>query len=211
MTASFRKFLLTIHVASSVGWVGALVVFLAHSIASEVSRDLDIVRAACLMMGITAWFVILPLSLSSLLSGVVQALGTAWGLFRHYWVLVKLLLTTFATAILLLKLTPIDYLAKAAAQSTFSITDEAGLKASLLVHACGGLVVLIAVLVLATYKPAGLTRYGLRKLSVSGGETPAAHVLPKWVKVLAVAALVSGLLVALMLHGGHGPGAHIHS
>lgn len=212
MTPSFRRFMLTTHVAASVGWVGALAVFLAHAIASEVSHDLQVVRAACLMMGITAWLVILPLSLTSLLTGILQALGTAWGLFRHYWVLVKLLFTAFATAILLLKLTPIDYLAKAAAQSTFSATDNAALKASLLVHAGGGIVILFTILVLAIYKPAGMTRYGLRHLSLQSGAMPASNAVPKWVKVLAVTALVLTLLFALMLfHGGHGPGTHIHA
>lgn len=50
------------------------------------------VRAAALAMGLTAWFVILPLSLAALTTGLVQALGTAWGSFRHYWILFKLLL-----------------------------------------------------------------------------------------------------------------------
>jgi hypothetical protein len=212
MTSSLRKFMLTAHVTASVGWVGALAVFLAHAIASEVSHDLEIVRAACLMMAVTAWFVILPLSVSSLLSGTVQALGTTWGLFRHYWVLVKLLLTVFATAMLLLKLAPIDYLAKAAAESTFAITDEAGLKTSLLVHAGGGLVVLLAILALGIYKPAGLTRYGLRKLSLDGRDTRAVHALPQWMKLVGIAALFLLLLVAFMLfHRGHGPGAHVHA
>ena len=37
-------------------------------------------------MGLTAWFVILPLSLVALTTGLVQVLGTAWGLFPHYWI-----------------------------------------------------------------------------------------------------------------------------
>lgn len=97
MTPAFRKLALTVHIIASVGWVGAVAVFLAHAIASTSSQDALLVRAACLAMGLTAWFVILPLSLTSLVTGLVQALGTAWGLFRHYWVLAKLLLTGLAT------------------------------------------------------------------------------------------------------------------
>jgi hypothetical protein len=37
-------------------------------------------------MGLTAWLVIMPLSVATLVSGLVQALGTTWGLLRHYWV-----------------------------------------------------------------------------------------------------------------------------
>ena len=41
-------------------------------------------RGAYLAMDLIGWFVIVPLSLASLLTGLVQALGTTWGLFRHY-------------------------------------------------------------------------------------------------------------------------------
>lgn len=117
MSPAARKFALTAHVTSSVGWFGALLVFLAHAVASLVSSDDQVVRSVCIAMGLTAWFVILPLSLASSVTGVVQALGTAWGLVRHYWVVAKLLSTAFATAVLLLKLAPISDLSAAAARA----------------------------------------------------------------------------------------------
>ena len=89
MTPSTLKLMLTAHVTASVGWVGALAVFLVHALASLISQDAQMVRAASLAMDLTAWFVILPLSLASFAIGIVQALGTAWGLFRHYWILPK--------------------------------------------------------------------------------------------------------------------------
>lgn len=79
MTSNIRKLMLTFHVTASIGWAGALAVFLAHSLVSLSNQDPAVVRAACLMMGITAWFVILPLAATSLVTGLVQALGTAWG------------------------------------------------------------------------------------------------------------------------------------
>lgn len=84
MTPPIRKLTLIAHVTTSVGWLGALAVFLAHALASLISQDEQMVRAASLAMGLTARFVILPLSLASLITGLVQALGTGWGLFRHY-------------------------------------------------------------------------------------------------------------------------------
>ncbi len=144
MTPSVRKLALTVHVTASVGWLGALAVFFAHALASLISQDEKTVRAASLAMGIAAWFVILPLSLATLMTGLVQALGTAWGLFRHYWILFKLLLTTVATLVLLLKLAPISYLAETSTQATFSSVDLIGLRTSLTVHAAGGLLVLLA-------------------------------------------------------------------
>ncbi|MGH9967668.1 MAG: hypothetical protein ACREBG_07510, partial [Pyrinomonadaceae bacterium] len=100
MTPRLRKFALTTHVVSSVGWLGAVASFLALTLVGLTSKDNQMVRAAYLAMELTAWFVIVPLAIASLLTGLVQALGTTWGLFRHYWVLVKLLLTIFATIVL---------------------------------------------------------------------------------------------------------------
>ena len=49
------------------------------------------VRAAFLAMESIGWFVIVPLSLAALPTGLVQSLGTEWGLFRHCWMLAKFL------------------------------------------------------------------------------------------------------------------------
>ena len=199
MTPSVRKLALTAHVASSVGWVGALAVFFAHALATLVSNEDYVVRAASLAMGITAWFVIMPLSIATLVSGLVQAFGTAWGLVRHYWVMFKLVLTVVATVVLLLKMQPISYLATAAAIVEFPSQDLAGLRTSLTLHAAGGLLVLLTVLALAIYKPIGLTPF-------SGAPATA---MPLWARVfalvLAVLVLGIGLMVVL---GAHGPGAH---
>jgi uncharacterized membrane-anchored protein len=126
-------------------------------------------------------------------------------LFRHYWVLFKLLLTAVATIVLLLKLGPITYLADVAAETTFSSADLIGLRTSLMAHAAGGLLVLLAVATLAVYKPRGMTRYGLREERERGST-------PRWVKVFGVVVIALILLLGIMtLGGGHGPGAHVPS
>jgi hypothetical protein len=107
--------------------------------------------------------VIVPLALASLLIGIVQALGTTWGLFRHYWVLVKLLVTTAAIVVLLLQLEPIGLLARAAAEATLTSGELRSARLSLVVHAGGGLIVLLVPTVLSVYKPRGTTPYGQRK------------------------------------------------
>src|SRR5437773_12434586 len=111
MAPSLRKFALTAHVTSSVGLLGSIAAFLALAIAGLTSQDAQIVRAAYLAMDLTGWFVIVPLSFASLLTGLIQALGTKWGLFRHYWVLAKLLINVFANIVLLMYMPTLSYLA----------------------------------------------------------------------------------------------------
>src|SRR5918999_2515509 len=101
-------------------------------------------------------------ALASLLTGLVQSLGTKWGLFRHYWVLISLLLTVIATVVLLVETQTISYFAGIAADPTTSSDDLRKLE-STLVHSVGGTVVLLVILVLNVYKPRGMTPYGWRK------------------------------------------------
>jgi len=158
-----RKFALTAHVTSSVGLLGSIAAFLALAVTGVVSEDGQMIRAAYLAMNLIARFVIVPLAVASLLTGLIQSLGTPWGLVRHWWVLVKLLLTVFATTILLIKMELIGYAARLAAEVTLDRADLGAVGVQLMVHAAGGLLVLLVPAVLSVYKPAGLTRYGADK------------------------------------------------
>jgi hypothetical protein len=164
VTPSLRLFMLTAHILSSVGLLGAIAAFLALSITGLTSQDALTVRGVYLAMDLIARLVIVPLAFAALLTGVVQSLGTPWGLFRHYWVLLKLLLTVFATTVLLLKMELIRYVANRAASTTLSSADLHDARLQLVVHAAGGLLVLLVPVVLSVYKPRGMTRYGARKL-----------------------------------------------
>lgn len=164
MRPRLRTFVLTAHVISSVGWLGAVTVFLALSVVGLTSEDAQVVRAVYLAMDSAAWAVLIPLSLASLLTGLVQSLGTKWGLFRHYWILIKLVINVAAVIILLLYTQTLSYLAGVAAETTLTNDDLGGLRSpSPLVHAGLGMVLLLAAAALSVYKPGGLTRYGQRK------------------------------------------------
>ena len=163
MTSRLRKFALTAHITFSVSWLGSVGSFLALAVAALVSTDGQIAHAAYVAMEVIAWFVILPLALASLLTGLIQSLGTTWGLLRYYWVMVKFAITIFATTVLILKLNLISYLARAAASAPLASTDLRQFRIELLVHAAGGLLVLLVPTVLSVYKPWGLTAYGRRK------------------------------------------------
>lgn len=163
MSSALRKFALTAHVTSSVGLLGSIAAFLALAVAGLISRDAQIVRAVYPAMDLIARFVIVSLVLAALLTGLIQALGTPWGLFRHYWVLVKLLLTVFAAIVLLARMKLIGYAALLATEATLPQAElrQAGIQ--LVVHAAGGLLVLLLPTILSVYKPPGSTRYGLQK------------------------------------------------
>src|SRR5882762_9473464 len=102
MTPRLRRIGLTAHIVTSVGWLGAVGAFLALSIAGVTSHDADTVRSAYLSMNLIGEFVIVPMSFAALATGLVQALGTEWGLLRYTWVLLKFVLTVGATVLLLL-------------------------------------------------------------------------------------------------------------
>ncbi len=160
MTPGLRKLVLTAHITSSVGWLGSVVAYLALVVAARTTQDAQKMRAAWIAMELTGWFVIVPLALASVLIGIVNALGTQWGLFRHYWVLVKFLLTIFATVILLLHMPTVSYFAIVAADT--NSVSLAGLPGEI-VHAGGGLLVLLVTMILSVYKPRGMTAHGWRK------------------------------------------------
>lgn len=162
MTPMIRKLALAVHLTVSVGWVGAVAAYLALDIAAATSPDAQTLRAAYLGMDLIAGSVIVPLAVASLLTGVVMSLGTRWGLFRHWWVVISLLLTVVATVVLLVETGAIREFAAIAADPTASSDDLREL-GSTLVHSVGGTVVLLVILVLNTYKPTGLTPYGWRK------------------------------------------------
>lgn len=162
MTPRLRKFALAAHIALAVGWVGAVAGYIALDVTAATSKDAQTLRAAYLAMELIAWYVIVPLALASLLTGLVMALGTKWGLFRHYWVLISLLLTIIATIVLVMETQTISYFADIAADPATTGDDLRAL-GSTLVHSVGGTVVLLVILMLNVYKPRGMTRYGWRK------------------------------------------------
>ena len=93
----------------------------------------------------------------------MQSLGTTWGLFRHYWVVVKLVVSTVATVVLLLQVTTIDRLADAAARGPLAGDELRADRTSMVVHAGIGLLVLAVPMVLSIFKPRGVTPFGRRK------------------------------------------------
>jgi hypothetical protein len=224
MTPRFNKFALTAHITFSVGWLGAIVAYLALAIGGLTVDDAQMVRAAYLSMELIGWYVIVPFSLAALLTGLVEALGTQWGLFRHYWILVKFLLTTVGTIVLLRHMQAVSRMSGVAAETVLSSADFRALRIQLVVHAAGGLLVLLAATTLSVYKPWGMTPYGRRKQherrkvsqvdllsypdsSVGSGQGSTIST-PRWVYVVGIHAIGLALLFVVLHLAGVGLPAH---
>ena len=168
MSPALRRLALTAHVTCSVGWLGAVAGFLALAIAGLASRELLMVRSSYVAMDLVGWYVIVPLCFASLVTGVIQALGTPWGLFRHYWVVAKLLIAILATIVLLVHMQPISGLGRAAAEQVLGLGDFRDVRIQLIADAGAALLVLLVATTLSIYKPRGLTKYGWRKQREGG-------------------------------------------
>ena len=219
MTPALRRFTFTTHITSSIGWIGAVIAFLAFAVIGFTSNDEAKVRGAYLLMAPAAWFVLVPLAHASLLSGIILSLGTTWGLFRHYWVVLKLGITVFATVILLIYMDTFRQMAGVAADP---IVDPAVVRnASPILHAILALILLIAATVLGVYKPFGMTDYGRRKYreqrqavapttlsSVSTAPHLDAGRTPAWIYVAGGVAIALALLIVVLHLTGHVPTGH---
>jgi hypothetical protein len=161
MPPRLGKLVLTAHVTCSVGWLGAVACFLALAVVGLTSQDAPTVRGAYLVMEPAARIVLVPLALASLLTGVIQSLGSAWGLVRHYWVLFKLLINMVATLVLLTYMQTFRAMAEVAADPGGELRVVRNPSPAL--HAALALLLLLVATVLAVYKPRGMTRYGQRK------------------------------------------------
>ena len=164
MTSALRRLFLTLHITVSIGWIGAVVSFLVLNVVALATRNGEMARSAYLSMNIIGLYAVVPLSLGALASGLVQSLGTHWGLLRHYWVVAKLLLTILAVYALLMHqfatVTHAERLASADSRAVGLNAQLRSLGMEILGDASGGLLVLLVITTLAVYKPWGLTRYG---------------------------------------------------
>lgn len=161
MTPNFNKLLLTSHISFSVGWFGAVAVFLVFAINGVTNTDAQLASSAYFAMELTGWYIIVPFCLASLLTGILQTLATRWGLFKHYWIVVKLILTIAATVLLLLHMKPIGFLAGIAKETGFNGSEEISLRIQLIADSVAALFLLLATITISVYKPWGKIKTGL--------------------------------------------------
>lgn len=151
-----RKSLLTLHIATAAGLIGADLVLLVLAINGTRGSDPETVYPAMELLG--AW-VLAPLAVLALATGVTQAALTRWGLFRHWWVSAKLATTSVLTVLVLAVLVPaLDEAAQAAlGPSAADILTDA--RRTLFVIVPSITVTLLVIMVgLGVYKPGSRTK-----------------------------------------------------
>jgi hypothetical protein len=221
MHPNLRKLALTIHIALSVGWVGAVLAYLVLVVAAMTGQGDQTLRSAWISMELIGWYLIVPLALTSLLTGLVMSLCTPWGLFRHYWVLTSLALTIVATVVLLAHMPTVSFFAKVAAGTVpANVSELRGALRGELLHAGFGVLLLLVIQALNVYKPQGMTAYG--RQSVSRAALPlrstddarprpslgATGRTPRWVQIVGIHAIGLALLFVVFHLTGGGLGSH---
>ncbi|GIH11132.1 hypothetical protein Rhe02_91990 [Rhizocola hellebori] len=146
LTPRWRKALLTVHIVTSVGWLGISAVLLTLGVAGARGADPELVYPA---MGLIGTALLTPLVVVAWVFGLLSSLLTPWGVFKHWWVTVKLVATTILTVLVLFVLGPTLRLAATGA----ALGPEA--REQLLAAPIVQTVALIVITVLSTYKPWG--------------------------------------------------------
>jgi hypothetical protein len=162
VTSTQRRLLLSVHVALSVGWLGASMVMLVLAIAARASQPGEHASSAYWAMHLLADVLLIPLSLSVLLVGVAVGSATPWGLLRYRWVLVKLLATSAAVVLSLLALPAMtDAAYRAATQHALAAERSAGTR--LIIAGSVSVALYLSLTAISVLKPWGRTARGERR------------------------------------------------
>lgn len=85
-----RKAITTVHVIAAVALLGSQAALLVLALTAALTSGASLRHASYELMRILVFALEIPLAASALASGVVLAVRTEWGLFRHYWIIGKL-------------------------------------------------------------------------------------------------------------------------
>ena len=154
----WRKLLLTLHVATAVSVLGTDLVLLVLGISSVRGADPQTIYPAAQLV---ATWLLAPLALVALGTGVLLGLLTQWGLLRYWWVTIKLALTAILTAVILFVLVPRLGVAADAATALNPRPFTEAERLPLVVAPAAGVTFLILIVGLASYKPPWRLRYRL--------------------------------------------------
>ena len=141
-----RKSLLTLHIIVSVGLLGDSAGYLAVAIRGASATDPAVAEVSFQTLRMLAFVFGIPLSFAALATGALLGLGTRWGLFRYWWVTVKLVLIVAVMAVggLVLK-----------GGMDAMLTGPGGAEGRLIAGAAFDVVALTVATALGVFKPGG--------------------------------------------------------
>lgn len=154
---AWRKGLLVLHIIAGISWMGVDIALLILLMTARTSGNAVLVASGFNAIRTVVPLAVPPLSLSILITGVLLGLGTNWGLFRYWWVLVKLSLSLLMTGLVFTSLVPgVNAIALLDLSSTSADAVRAGLgdlPTQLLYPPIVSFLMLGAATVLSVYKP----------------------------------------------------------
>ncbi len=153
-----RRASLVVHAAASAGWLGLTLGLFALGVTAATTGSAVTVEASVRAMKLFADWLLLPLAFLTLLSGLLLALGTPWGLARHRWVYTKFWLTLATTTATVFALRPGVNDAVFAVAAGEPVPDAG----DILFGPVVSLSAYLFMTVISILKPWGLTRRGRR-------------------------------------------------
>jgi hypothetical protein len=150
---AWRKVLLTAHVAVSVAMIGGTTVLVALGVSSLRGADPQTIYPAA--HTVEAW-VVAPLAVFALGTGVLQAVLLRWGLVTYWWVAIKLAITAFAALAVIFVLAPL--LARASDDALAGEAFTTAQRLPLAITPAVAAALLILNVFLGLFKPGGFIR-----------------------------------------------------
>ena len=143
---------LTAHVLTSVGWFGVASVVLLCALAASASDTVVEATGFYRTMALAPWLSV-PLGIGSVATGVLLGLGTAHGVIRRWWVVVKI---AIAAAVIVTDAFVLRHFADLAVHQGHAAR---GLRDASIAHVA----VLAVATVLSVFKPWGATPWAPRQ------------------------------------------------
>lgn len=106
MPRKVRRLTVVLHVLFSAAWIGLTLGILALGIRAYTSQDPGVVAFAYRAGDVFGEWLLVPVALATLITGLALSVGTQWGLVRHKWVLVKFVLTVITVLLVAFSMAP---------------------------------------------------------------------------------------------------------
>lgn len=152
-----RKLWVMLHVGLSVSWLGIAVSMVVLSAVGYTTENAGLRHGAYELMHVFDLFIVIPTMMLSILTGLVVSLGSKWGLVKHWWVLLKLVIALSIPAVAIVES---QWVQELAARTADPAAEPGGTGLTLLICMIAFSAALWTATYLSVFKPGGKTRWG---------------------------------------------------